>query len=52
MVKGRLWVCPPTRMDEEMLQEEGVYDIFVASGAGTEMPGCSLCMGNQARDAI
>jgi aconitate hydratase 2 / 2-methylisocitrate dehydratase len=48
-VKGRLWICPPTRMDEQMLQEEGVYDIFVASGARTEMPGCSLCMGNQAR---
>ncbi len=48
-VKGRLWVCPPTRMDEEQLQNEGVYDIFVAAGARTEMPGCSLCMGNQAR---
>ncbi|BAQ66616.1 bifunctional aconitate hydratase 2/2-methylisocitrate dehydratase [Geminocystis sp. NIES-3709] len=48
-VKGRLWVCPPTRMDESQLRNEGVYDVFVASGARTEMPGCSLCMGNQAR---
>jgi aconitate hydratase 2/2-methylisocitrate dehydratase len=48
-VKGRLWICPPTRMDEEQLKKEGIYDIFVASGARTEMPGCSLCMGNQAR---
>ncbi len=48
-VKGRLWVCPPTRMDERQLREEGVYGIFAASGARTEMPGCSLCMGNQAR---
>lgn len=48
-VKGRLWICPPTRMDEHQLREEGVYGIFVAAGARTEMPGCSLCMGNQAR---
>ncbi|MGA1411492.1 MAG: bifunctional aconitate hydratase 2/2-methylisocitrate dehydratase [Prochlorotrichaceae cyanobacterium] len=48
-VKGRLWVCPPTRMDEDQLREEGVYGIFAAAGARTEMPGCSLCMGNQAR---
>ena len=48
-VKGRLWVCPPTRMDEEQLREEGIYGIFAAAGARTEMPGCSLCMGNQAR---
>ncbi|NES95745.1 MAG: bifunctional aconitate hydratase 2/2-methylisocitrate dehydratase [Desertifilum sp. SIO1I2] len=48
-VKGRLWVCPPTRMDEKQLREEGVYGIFAAAGARTEMPGCSLCMGNQAR---
>jgi aconitate hydratase 2 / 2-methylisocitrate dehydratase len=46
---GRLWICPPTRMDEKQLREEGYYDIFDASGARTEMPGCSLCMGNQAR---
>lgn len=49
VIKGRLWVCPPTRMDEKQLREEGVYDIFTAAGARTEMPGCSLCMGNQAR---
>lgn len=49
VIKGRLWVCPPTRMDEKQLREEGVYGIFAAAGARTEMPGCSLCMGNQAR---
>ena len=49
VVKGRLWVCPPTRMDEKQLREEGIYGIFAAAGARTEMPGCSLCMGNQAR---
>lgn len=48
-VKVRLWICPPTRMDEKQLRQEGIYDIFAASGARTEMPGCSLCMGNQAR---
>jgi aconitate hydratase 2 / 2-methylisocitrate dehydratase len=48
-VKGRLWICPPTRMDEKQLREEGVYGIFATAGARTEMPGCSLCMGNQAR---
>ncbi|CAE22423.1 Aconitate hydratase B [Prochlorococcus marinus str. MIT 9313] len=47
--KARLWVCPPTRMDEAMLQEEGYYKIFEAAGSRMEMPGCSLCMGNQAR---
>jgi aconitate hydratase 2/2-methylisocitrate dehydratase len=46
---ARLWVCPPTRMDEEMLQQEGYYAIFEAAGSRMEMPGCSLCMGNQAR---
>lgn len=50
-VKVRLWICPPTRMDEKQLREEGMYGIFAASGARTEMPGCSLCMGNQARVA-
>jgi len=50
-VKVRLWICPPTRMDEQQLREEGYYGIFAASGARTEMPGCSLCMGNQARVA-
>lgn len=48
-VKVRLWICPPTRMDEKQLREEGMYGIFAAAGARTEMPGCSLCMGNQAR---
>ncbi|MEA5620285.1 bifunctional aconitate hydratase 2/2-methylisocitrate dehydratase [Cronbergia sp. UHCC 0137] len=48
-VKGHLWICPPTRMDEQQLREEGVYAIFAGAGARTEMPGCSLCMGNQAR---
>jgi aconitate hydratase 2/2-methylisocitrate dehydratase len=48
-VKVRLWICPPTRMDEKQLREEGVYGTFAAAGARTEMPGCSLCMGNQAR---
>ena len=46
---ARLWVCPPTRMDEEKLKEEGYYAIFEAAGSRMEMPGCSLCMGNQAR---
>ncbi|APB32394.1 bifunctional aconitate hydratase 2/2-methylisocitrate dehydratase [Gloeomargarita lithophora Alchichica-D10] len=50
-VKVRLWVCPPTRMDEQILREEGYYSIFAAAGARLEMPGCSLCMGNQARVA-
>lgn len=45
----RLWICPPTRMDEKQLREEGVYGIFASAGARTEIPGCSLCMGNQAR---
>ncbi|MCP9881621.1 bifunctional aconitate hydratase 2/2-methylisocitrate dehydratase [Cyanobium sp. Alchichica 3B3-8F6] len=46
---ARLWVCPPTRMDEEMLKKEGYTAIFEAAGSRMEMPGCSLCMGNQAR---
>jgi aconitate hydratase 2 / 2-methylisocitrate dehydratase len=44
-----LWIAPPTRMDEHQLMDEGYYNIFGRSGARTEMPGCSLCMGNQAR---
>ncbi|MBD2568145.1 bifunctional aconitate hydratase 2/2-methylisocitrate dehydratase [Anabaena lutea] len=48
-VKARLWIAPPTRMDEHQLKAEGVYDVFVAANARTEIPGCSLCMGNQAR---
>ena len=47
--KCRLWVCPPTRMDESILKEEGYYQIFEEAGSRMEMPGCSLCMGNQAR---
>ena len=47
--KARLWVCPPTRMDEDMLKAEGYYATFEAAGSRMEMPGCSLCMGNQAR---
>lgn len=45
----RLWICPPTKMDEAQLMQEGYYSIFGKAGARTEMPGCSLCMGNQAR---
>ncbi len=51
MIPTRLWVAPPTRMDEAELREEGVYSIFGRAGARTEVPGCSLCMGNQARVA-
>ncbi len=50
-VNTRLWICPPTRMDEYQLKEEGIYGIFGLAGARIEMPGCSLCMGNQARVA-
>ncbi len=50
-VPTRLWVCPPTKMDEKQLTEEGYYSLFGAAGARTEVPGCSLCMGNQARVA-
>jgi len=49
VVKSKLWVTPPTKMDEMQLREEGYYAIFGAAGARTEIPGCSLCMGNQAR---
>jgi aconitate hydratase 2/2-methylisocitrate dehydratase len=45
----RLWIAPPTRMDETQLRKEGVYATFEAVQARTEVPGCSLCMGNQAR---
>ncbi len=47
----RLWLAPPTKMDEHQLMEEGYYNIYGRAGARTEMPGCSLCMGNQARVA-
>ena len=50
-ISTRLWIVPPTRMDEHLLMEEGYYNIFGKAGARTEMPGCSLCMGNQARVA-
>ncbi|GDY11179.1 aconitate hydratase B [Planctomycetota bacterium] len=43
------WICPPTRMDEAVLQQEGLYGLFGQIGARREIPGCSLCMGNQAR---
>ncbi len=45
----RLWIAPPTRMDEAQLRQEGIYDTYNAVKARTEVPGCSLCMGNQAR---
>lgn len=48
---SRLWICPPTKMDAAQLVEEGYYAVFGKAGARTEMPGCSLCMGNQARVA-
>jgi len=50
-VPTRLWIAPPTRMDQHQLVEEGYYAIFGRVGARTEVPGCSLCMGNQARVA-
>ena len=50
-IPTRLWIAPPTRMDENQLRDEGVYSVFGVAGARTEVPGCSLCMGNQARVA-
>lgn len=50
-VPTRLWIAPPTKMDERQLIEEGYYSTYGKVGARTEMPGCSLCMGNQARVA-
>ncbi len=50
-ISTRLWLAPPTKMDEHQLMEEGYYNTFGKVGARTEMPGCSLCMGNQARVA-
>jgi aconitate hydratase 2/2-methylisocitrate dehydratase len=50
-MKTRFWMSPPTKMDEHQLMEEGYYNIFGRNGVRTEMPGCSLCMGNQARVA-
>ncbi len=46
---ARLWICPPSKMDADELTREGYYSDFAAAGARLEMPGCSLCMGNQAR---
>ena len=48
-IKAKLWIAPPTRMDESQLKKEGIYSTFNSVGARTEIPGCSLCMGNQAR---
>lgn len=50
-IPTRLWLAPPTKMDAALLSEEGYYSIYGKSGARIEMPGCSLCMGNQARVA-
>ncbi|WP_296202616.1 bifunctional aconitate hydratase 2/2-methylisocitrate dehydratase [Psychrobacter sp. UBA3962] len=50
-LKTRLWIAPPTKMDARQLMEEGYYNVYAQAGARTEMPGCSLCMGNQARIA-
>jgi len=50
-IPTRLWIAPPTKMDEAQLTSEGYYSTFGVAGARTEMPGCSLCMGNQARVA-
>merc|ERR1711862_300391 len=50
-IPTRLWIAPPTKMDEAQLTQEGYYSIFGSAGARMEMPGCSLCMGNQARVA-
>jgi len=47
-VPTKLWIAPPTKMDEAQLTEEGYYSTFAAAGARIEIPGCSLCMGNQA----
>jgi aconitate hydratase 2/2-methylisocitrate dehydratase len=48
-IPTRLWIAPPTKMDAMMLNEEGYYSVLGKSGARMEMPGCSLCMGNQAQ---
>merc|ERR1719265_3070443 len=50
-IPTRLWIAPPTKMDQEQLTAEGLYATYGNVGARTEMPGCSLCMGNQARVA-
>ena len=48
-LQTRFWMSPPTKMDKAQLEQEGFYDIYKASNVRTEIPGCSLCMGNQAR---
>ena len=48
-IQSTFWLCPPTKMDAHTLMEEGYYNIYGRNGVRTEMPGCSLCMGNQAR---
>ncbi|MGL6116777.1 aconitase family protein, partial [Plesiomonas sp.] len=48
-IPTRLWIAPPTKMDAAQLTEEGYYGVYGRSGARIEIPGCSLCMGNQAR---
>jgi aconitate hydratase 2/2-methylisocitrate dehydratase len=45
----RTWICPPTRMDQQQLKDEALFSVFSQVGARLEIPGCSLCMGNQAR---
>lgn len=52
VAKAKLWVAPPTKMDEAQLTEEGYYATFAAAGARIEIPGCSLCMGNQAQVGV
>lgn len=48
-IPTRLWIAPPTKMDQHILTEEGYYGVLGRTGARMEMPGCSLCMGNQAQ---
>lgn len=48
-LKTRFWMSPPTKMDKAQLEQEGYYNIYHDNGVRTEIPGCSLCMGNQAR---
>jgi aconitate hydratase 2/2-methylisocitrate dehydratase len=50
-ITSKLWVAPPTRLVEKSLKEKGVYSRLLELGARMEIPGCSLCMGNQARVA-
>jgi aconitate hydratase 2/2-methylisocitrate dehydratase len=50
-LQTQMWISPPTKMDQKELTEEGYFSIFGKAGARMEMPGCSLCMGNQARVA-